>query len=45
VHVATGSLDLNGHSLGPGDGAALEDEHEIRLTGKEDAEVLVFDLS
>ena len=45
VHVATGSVDLNDQALGPGDGAALEDESEVRLTGKDDAEVIVFDLA
>jgi redox-sensitive bicupin YhaK (pirin superfamily) len=45
VHVATGSVDLNGHTLHPGDGAALENEPEIRLTGKDDAELIVFDLA
>jgi redox-sensitive bicupin YhaK (pirin superfamily) len=44
VHVATGSVDLNGQTLHAGDGAALEQEPEIRLTGKADAEVILFDL-
>jgi quercetin 2,3-dioxygenase len=45
VHVAGGSVDLNGHRLGAGDGAALEDEAEIRLTGRGDAELIEFDLT
>lgn len=44
VHVATGSIDLNGQSLAPGDGAVIKDESELRLTGKDEAEVVVFDL-
>jgi quercetin 2,3-dioxygenase len=44
VHVATGSIDLNGHLLSPGDGAAVEGEAELRLTGRDTAEVIVFDL-
>ena len=45
VHVATGSIELNGEALGPGDGAAIEDESELRLTGLETAELVVFDLA
>jgi quercetin 2,3-dioxygenase len=44
VHVARGNVLLNGQLLGPGDGAALTEEREIRLVGKDEAEVLVFDL-
>jgi redox-sensitive bicupin YhaK (pirin superfamily) len=49
VHVATGSVDLNGQTLGPGDGAVVEGEAEVRLAGRsgapaEVAEVVVFDL-
>ncbi|HEV2126507.1 MAG TPA: pirin family protein [Chloroflexota bacterium] len=44
VHVATGNVLLNGQSLGPGDGAAVTEESEIRLVGKDTAEVFVFDL-
>jgi redox-sensitive bicupin YhaK (pirin superfamily) len=45
LHVATGSIDLNGHSLNPGDGAAIENETELRLTGKDTAEIVLFDLA
>ena len=48
VHVATGSVDLNGQTLQAGDGAALEDETEIRIKGLpagEPAELIVFDLA
>ncbi len=44
VHVASGSVDLNGHALDAGDGAALEGETEIRLSGKDNAVLIVFDL-
>jgi redox-sensitive bicupin YhaK (pirin superfamily) len=45
VHVARGKVAANGKALEAGDGASLSDEGEIRLTGIEHADVLVFDLS
>jgi hypothetical protein len=45
VHVAQGAATLNGHALGEGDGAALSEEAGIRLVGRADAEVLLFDLA
>jgi redox-sensitive bicupin YhaK (pirin superfamily) len=44
VHIARGSLELNGHRLGPGDGAAVESETELSLSGGEDAEFVIWDL-
>ncbi|MCF5707250.1 quercetin 2,3-dioxygenase [Pseudomonas syringae] len=44
VHVARGSVVLNGQALGEGDGVRLRDEQVITLTEGVDAEVLVFDL-
>jgi len=44
VHLARGRLALDGEELAAGDGAALADESAVRLTGIEDADVLVFDL-
>jgi redox-sensitive bicupin YhaK (pirin superfamily) len=44
VHVARGALELNGHVLGPGDGARLEQEAEVAVRAGRTAEVLVFDL-
>jgi redox-sensitive bicupin YhaK (pirin superfamily) len=44
VHVARGSVELNGGRLSAGDGAAVSGEKEIRLEGGEKAEVLLFDL-
>ncbi|APR84590.1 Pirin [Minicystis rosea] len=45
VHVASGSIELNGKTLGEGDGASVSDETKLDLTGKTPAEVLVFDLA
>ncbi len=45
VHVAKGTIDLGGTVLEAGDAAEIEEPGNLVLTGKEDAEVLVFDLS
>jgi redox-sensitive bicupin YhaK (pirin superfamily) len=44
LHVATGSLTVNGVSLTAGDAVAIEDEAKIDVTGNEPGEVLLFDL-
>ncbi len=44
VHVARGRVQINGHELEGGDGAALSDETALQIEGLDDAEVLVFDL-
>jgi redox-sensitive bicupin YhaK (pirin superfamily) len=44
VHVARGSLLVQGERLSAGDAARLQDVAEVRLAGGEQAEVLVFDL-
>jgi redox-sensitive bicupin YhaK (pirin superfamily) len=44
VQVARGALTLNGHRLQTGDGAAVQQERELRITADEPAEVLLFDL-
>jgi redox-sensitive bicupin YhaK (pirin superfamily) len=44
LHVARGSVGLGGHDLGEGDGAAASGETTVRLVGRGDAEVLLFDL-
>lgn len=44
LHVARGSLELNGHRLDAGDGAALQDETELRLTNGVGAEYVLWDL-
>jgi redox-sensitive bicupin YhaK (pirin superfamily) len=45
VHVARGSLSMNGTALQEGDGAAVTGEARLSLRGERDAEVLVFDLA
>lgn len=44
VHVARGSVVVNGQRLNEGDGARVRDERVIGLSDGVDAEVLVFDL-
>ncbi len=45
VHVASGSVRLEGRVLGPGDGAAVEDVPALGLEGVEEAEVVLWDLT
>jgi redox-sensitive bicupin YhaK (pirin superfamily) len=45
VHVAEGEITLNGQSLKTGDAAALNEETSLTVTGKSDAQVLLFDLN
>ena len=44
IHVAQGSVDINGTALNSGDGATIKDEPSIKISGKSQAEVLLFDL-
>ena len=44
VHVARGSVQLNGTALATGDGAKISAEKEIRLSNGDGAEVLLFDM-
>ncbi|WNW13934.1 pirin family protein [Pseudomonas sp. DTU_2021_1001937_2_SI_NGA_ILE_001] len=44
VHVARGSVTLNGQALNAGDGVKVRDEQLLELSQGTDAEVLVFDL-
>ena len=44
VHLARGSLQINGQRLAAGDGARLRDETAIEITAGDAAEVLIFDL-
>jgi redox-sensitive bicupin YhaK (pirin superfamily) len=44
VHVARGSLRVNGQQLGAGDALKIRDEAALVLEGGNGAEVLVFDL-
>jgi len=45
LQVAKGSVELNGKLLQQGDGAAVSDEERLSIEGKQDAEVLLFDLA
>ena len=45
VHVARGTLAVNGRNLREGDAALLADESRLTLSDGQDAEVLVFDLA
>ena len=44
VHVAQGSIELNGERLGEGDGVRVREEQVLNLSNGLNAEVLVFDL-
>jgi quercetin 2,3-dioxygenase len=44
LHLARGSVELNGHTLHAGDGARIEAEPLIKLEGLERAELVMFDL-
>jgi redox-sensitive bicupin YhaK (pirin superfamily) len=45
LQVITGGVEVDGHELKPGDGAAMSDEPELRITAKEQSEILLFDLT
>jgi redox-sensitive bicupin YhaK (pirin superfamily) len=45
VHVARGTVHVNGETLKAGDGAKIAGENRISFTGAKDAEVLLFDLA
>jgi redox-sensitive bicupin YhaK (pirin superfamily) len=44
LQVARGRVALNGQELEQGDGAGIDDERALTVTGKERAEVILFDL-
>ncbi|MEJ8798765.1 pirin family protein [Trinickia caryophylli] len=44
VHVARGSIEVNGQKLGAGDGVRIRGERNLTFANGKDAEVLVFDL-
>ena len=44
VHVALGSLNVNGVALNAGDAVRIDDEAQVSLNGAQGAEVLLFDL-
>lgn len=45
IHLARGSVTVNGETLKAGDGAAVTNEPELRFQDGEDAEILVFDMA
>jgi quercetin 2,3-dioxygenase len=45
LQVAKGSVELNGKLLQQGDGAAVSEEQRLTIEGKENAEVLLFELA
>jgi redox-sensitive bicupin YhaK (pirin superfamily) len=45
VQVARGSIETNGQTLEQGDGAAISEERELKIVGKEPSEILLFDLA
>jgi quercetin 2,3-dioxygenase len=45
IHVARGSVSVNGTELGEGDGGAVSGEDRLAFLGQQPAEVLVFDLT
>lgn len=45
LQVAKGAIELNGKPLQQGDGAAVEKESKLTIKGKEEAEILLFDLA
>jgi len=45
IQVVRGEIDLGQERLREGDGAAVSGEPSVELTGRDDAEILVFDLA
>jgi redox-sensitive bicupin YhaK (pirin superfamily) len=45
VQIATGSVSLNGTPLAEGDGASVVDEETLTLSGRKQAELLLFDIA
>lgn len=45
LHVATGRVRLGERELGPGDGAGLEGEARLELSGVEQAQLVLWDLA
>ena len=44
VHVARGRVLLDGNGLGPGDGAAIQDERTLTFEGVDAAEIVLWDV-
>ena len=45
LQIAKGAVELNGNSLTQGDGAAISNEQNLSVKGRESAEILLFDLA
>jgi len=45
LQLTRGSVALNGHDLGAGDGAAIEAESELTIAAHDSCEILLFDLA
>jgi redox-sensitive bicupin YhaK (pirin superfamily) len=45
VHVARGSVQVNGQALSAGDGAKIQGETQLRLSDGQQAELLLFDMA
>lgn len=45
VHVARGSIELNGNPLSAGDGASVDEPGRLEFSNPNDAEILLFDLA
>jgi quercetin 2,3-dioxygenase len=45
IQVIEGRIDVNGHSLEPGDGASVSEEQTLQITATDRAELLLFDLN
>ena len=45
IQVTRGSVSVNGVALETGDGAAVSDEKELNFAGREDGQILLFDLN
>lgn len=45
LHVVKGAVDLNGVALVAGDGARIVEERALEIVGREESEVLLFDLA
>jgi len=44
LQVVRGNVDLNGHSLGEGDGAAISEVGDLQINATAEAEFLLFDM-
>jgi len=45
LQVARGNVDVNGHGLTQGDGAAISRERSLKILAADEAELLLFDLA